>query len=344
LLAYGALQNQYVQAGAIMLGFIILAKLSLFIFNRYLQKISAKTETKIDDLIFEKTRTPIFYLILAYGLKLAIGHLQVNGMMTKIVSSVMALVFVLIISRVLDIIIESWGESFAKKTETKLDEVLLPILHKAVKVVFVVIAFMWVLDVWEIDITPYLAGVGISGLVLGLALQDSLKNVFGGVTLLLDKTYQIGDKVKLESGDVGTIHDIGLRSTKLVTFDNEVIYIPNGYLANARVQNYNRPNAKQRVHVNFGVDYGTKIEKVHKVVFEALKKIEGISAEPKPSVDFVEMGDFALKFTAYFWVENYSAAYGRKLKATEAIYDALNKAKIGIPFPTQMVYVKKGKK
>ncbi len=196
------------------------------------------------------------------------------------------------------------------------------------------------LDIWQIDITPYLAGVGVSGIVLGLSLQDSLKNIFGGVTLILDKTFKYGDKIKLESGEVGTIHDIGLRSTKLVTFDNEVVYIPNGYLANSRVHNYTRPSPKVRVVIDFGVEYGSDVQKVKKLIMKEIKALK-VMDEPSPSVEFVTMGDSALLFKAKFWVEQWNEAYGYKLDATERIYNALNKEKIGIPFPTQTVYLRK---
>ncbi|MEK6809500.1 MAG: mechanosensitive ion channel family protein, partial [Nanoarchaeota archaeon] len=159
-------------------------------------------------------------------------------------------------------------------------------------------------------------------------------------SLLLDKSYQVGDKIQLESGEVGIIHDIGLRSTKLVNFDNEVIYIPNGYLANSRVLNYARPDPKVRTHVVFGVDYGSNVNKVRKTVMDVLTNIDGVLANPAPSIQFIEMGDFALKFKAHFWVGNWNEAYSKKLEATEKIYDALRKAKIGIPFPTQTVYLK----
>jgi len=174
-------------------------------------------------------------------------------------------------------------------------------------------------------------------------LQDSLKNIFGGVTLLLDKTYHFGDKIRLESGEVGTIHDIGLRSTKIITFDSEVIYVPNGYLANSRVLNYSRPDPKVRAHVFFGVEYGTEIKKVEKVVLGVLTKMHDVMEDPAPTVQFLEMGDFALKFQANLWVDRWDKSWNKKLEATEKIYDALRKAKIGIPFPTQTVYLKNKK-
>ena len=341
-LPYGQyLQNKWVFAFLIVVFSVLLAWVVLFIFEKYLQQFAKKTKTEADDIIFDRTKRPVFYFILVSGLRLAVDYLDYNGIISKFVGSLMVIVFVFILSRVANVVIEIWGREFAKKTKSNLDDTLLPLFHKAVNLIFVIIGFMWVLKIWSIDIGPYLAGAGIMGVVLGFALQDSLKNIFGGVTLLLDKTYQIGDKVKLESGEVGTILDIGLRSTKMKTYDNEVIYIPNGYLANSRVQNYTRPSPKVRTGVEFGVVYGTSVAQVRSLIVKTLTDMDGILSEPAPAVQFLSMGDFALHFKAQFWVERWDQAYDKKLEVTEAIYNALNKAKIGIPFPTQTIYLKK---
>ena len=174
------LQNPYIFSAIILFIAAVLAKLLLVVFGKYLQRFAKHTKTDFDDLILERIKRPFFYLILAQGLKLSLYNLQINGVVSQIVDSLMALVFIFILARVLNIVIDVWGKTFAKKTETKLDEVLLPLLHKFSKVVFVIVAIMWVLHIWNIDITPYLAGAGIAGIVFGLALQDALKNVLGG--------------------------------------------------------------------------------------------------------------------------------------------------------------------
>ena len=341
-LPYGAyLQNKWIFVLLIIVCSIVLAKLVLFVFEKYLSQLAKKTKTEVDDIIFDQVKTPVFYFILGYGLKLVVDYLAYGGIISELVNSLMAIIFVFILARITNVIVEIWGKEFAKRTKSSLDDVLLPMFHKAVNIIFFVIGFMWVLKIWNIDIGPYLAGAGILGVVIGFGLQDSLKNIFGGVTLLLDKTYKIGDKVKLESGEVGTILDIGLRSTKMRTYDNEVIYIPNGYLANSRVQNYTRPNPKVRTNVEFGVVYGTNVAQVRSLIVKLLTDMDGVLSEPTPAVQFLSMGDFALHFKAQFWVERWDQAYDKKLEATEAIYNALNKAKIGIPFPTQTIYLKK---
>lgn len=342
LIKFPILLNPFLISGLIILAAAASAKLLLFIFANYLEKFAANTETELDDLILEQIKKPFFYLIVAQGLKLAMLNLKLGSIADQLVSTMMALVFVFILSRMLEVIIEVWGKTFAKKTKTQLDEVLLPLFHKFSKVIFVVVSFMWVLNIWGINIAPYLAGVGISGIVIGLALQDSLKNVLGGISLILDQTYKTGDKIKIESGEVGEIVDIGLRSTKMRTYDNQLLNIPNGYLANSRIQNYTQPNPKLRVVVDFGVVYGTNVEKVKKAIIKEISTIEGIIlTDPEPGCVFIEMGDFSLKFKALFWVKNWKEAYSKKLEATERIYNLLNKLKIEIPFPTQTIELKK---
>ena len=337
------LENSYLAALFILVVTGILGWLVLFIFSKYLKKFASKTETELDDMIFEKTKHPIFYLILAGGLKLSLSYLGVNGGISIAVNIIMAMVFVFVLMRAVDVVINIWGSVIAAKTETKLDEVLLPLLHKFSKVIFFVVAVMWILSILGIDITPYLAGVGISGVVLGLALQSSLKNVFGGVALIIDGAIKVGDKIRLESGEVGEIIDVGLRSTKIRTYDNEELTVPNGYLADSKVQNYTKPNQKMRVWVAFGVEYGVDSKKVASLLEKELSKMDGIMDTPKPHVDFLGMGDSALDMKAYFWVNSWKKAYSKKLEATKLIYDTLNKNKIGIPYPTQTVILEKVK-
>ena len=333
------LDNPYIMAGVVLVLFILLAFFVLFVFHKYLEKIAHKTKSKIDDMIFDTTKKPIFYLILIYGIRVAVVGLNAGAFTMRVIDSFLAFVFSLILLRVFDTIVQAWGDSLAKKTKTNIDDVLLPLVHKALKVIFVIVALLWILKIWSIDITPYLAGAGILGLVLGMALQDSLKNVFGGVSLIMDKNFNLGDAIRLESGELGTISEIGLRSTKMLSFDREVIFVPNGQLANMRIRNFVKPDKKVRKIVEFGVEYGSDPEKVKKVVLGALKKIKDISDDPYMDVILVGMGDSSLNFKARFWVD-WDDAYGKWVEATQAIYSALEKAGIKIPFPTRTVYMK----
>lgn len=336
------LENKYLQAVLIILLFLLAAKLITFISEKYFKKWASKTTTEVDDLIVQRIKPPFSYVMLFVGIKYALKPLALDGIwFAHLIDSIVIIAFIYIIAVVLDILIEVWALEFAKKTASKLDESLLSLFQKVLKVVFFLVGGIWVLKEWNVEIGPFLASLGIAGFVIGFAMQDSLKNIFGGISLILDKTYQVGDKIKLESGELGEVIEIGIRSTKIRTYDNEVIILPNGKMADSKIQNYVQPDLSARAVVDFGVAYGTDIQKVKEVVSKTLKFLEGILDEPVPEAVFLAMGDSALQFKAFLWVADYRDAYDKQIEATEKIYKALNEAGIEIPFPTTTVHLKK---
>src|SRR3989344_9553589 len=146
-------ENKYLLSLLIIVIFAALGRLVLFIFSQYLQRFAAKTKNKIDDLIFHNTKGPLFLVLLGYGVKLALLNLRVNGTVEKGIDSIMAIVFLYAILKAMDIVVETWAITFSKRTKSNLDDVLLPLLQKVTKIVFVVIGLMWVLKIWNIDIT-----------------------------------------------------------------------------------------------------------------------------------------------------------------------------------------------
>jgi len=191
-----------------------------------------------------------------------------------------------------------------------------------------------------------LAGLGIAGLAIGLALKDTLANILAGISIFADRYFKVGDVIKLESGETGKVIDLGLRSTKIRTFDNEVIIVPNSQIAGGRLINFAKPELKARISLEIGVEYGSDPDKVKKVILEVVNKLAKkekhiITKDTPPGIFFKDMGAFALKFALKVWVTDYRVRYGIKDKLNTGIYKALNKEKIGIPFPTRTVYLKK---
>ena len=132
-----------------------------------------------------------------------------------------------------------------------------------------------------------------------------------------------------------------IRSTKIRTFDNQIITLPNGKLAADKIENYVQPDPTARVVVPFSVAYGSNIEKVKKIVLKEVSKVDGFKKDPEPFVLFLEMADSALNLKAYFWVKSYKKRYGALDEANTRIYNVLNKNKISIPFPQMDVHLKK---
>jgi len=343
---YPILMNSCLQSFFVLLLFWIFSKIFIFITSKYIARLCKNTDTDIDDLILDAAKKPLHFIILVLGLTVALVPLSLNSIAYEIffkflisVAIILVTYFLVVVSTIL---IAALGKSLAKKTDSTLDDQLLPIINKVMDVILWVVGLVIVMKVWSVNISGVLAGLGIAGVAIGFALKDSLGNIFGGISLILDKAIQVGDLIKLESGDSGYVVDIGLRTTRIRNFDNELIIVPNGYLSNSRIQNYVLPDHSVRAAVNFGVEYGSDVEKVKKIVLGALKKVDNLSVEKEPGVFFMEMGDSSLNFTARFWVDDFTQRFASKEQATTHIYNALNKAKIGIPFPTRTIYMEKG--
>ena len=333
--------NIYLKFLFILVVSVLVAFIAKFIMKQVLKPLAKKTKTKIDDLIIKSISSIIFYIVIIVGFKIGIQHFEFQtDIFSSIVDSLFILIIVVMLLRIITNFSKHWLSNWATKTESTADDRLIPLLAKILKAVAIILGFFFVFDTWNINLSPLLATAGIAGIAIGFAVRDSLANILGGLQLVLDRTFKVGDMIELESGEKGVILDIGIRSTKLRTFDNEVIYIPNGLLANTKVKNFTVPDLSVRVNVNFGVEYGSDPEKVRSVVLDAVKKIDTVIERPEPIVQFLNMSDSSLDFVARVWVQSYTEGYSTKLKVTDEIYNALNTANIGIPFPTRTVFTK----
>lgn len=337
--------NKYVYALIVFVSFFLIAKLVVYISEKYLLRLTKKTKTPLDDLIVKRTHKPISLLLLLFGIKMAIIPLklneQLNLMTNSVLNTLLVTVSMFIAIFVLDIFIEVWGESWAAKTRSRVDVNLLSLFRRFSRIFAAIIGFLFILHVWGVQVGPLLASLGIAGIAIAFALQSTLGNIFGGISLIIDKTIKKGDIISLESGELGTVHDVGIRSTKILTLDNDIVTIPNGKLADSRIKNISQPDLSTRVNIDFGVEYGSDIEKVKQTALNAIKKINGIIKKPEPCIWFMEMGEFALKFRLLFWIEDMQKKWDIQSDAVTIIYADLNRAKIGIPFPTRTVYLKK---
>ena len=336
--------SQYFDSLVIFAAFFIMSKLVVFISRKIILSLTKKTKTEIDDLIVKKTNKPVSLILLLVGIRLALSPLSITqavmDILEHIIGSLIVIVFTYIVIVIVDIIIENWFVKLAEKTESNLDDELLPILENFFGIFAFVIALIAILSIWGVKVGPLLASLGIAGIAVAFALQTTLGNIFGGLSIILDKSVRIGDKIKIENNIMGTVLHIGLRSTKILTFDNELVTIPSGKLAESAILNFLQPNPQVRVTIDFGVEYGSDTGKVRKIVIETLSKIPAVLKEPEPKVLMTEMADFALKFSALFWVKEFDVKFATKAQATEEIYHDLIKAGIGIPFPTRTVYLK----
>jgi MscS family membrane protein len=306
--------------------------------------ISQKTKNKIDDKIFEAITNPLLWIVVLLGINLSIFSLPIHMYFEKrlinIINSLIILFFTVILSRVSRILILQIGKKWTEKTLTKADDELLPLFVKISVIVVYIIGVLWILSLWGVEIAPFLASLGIVGITLGFALKDSLANIFGGISIILDRAFIVGDKVELETGEVGTIMEIGLRTTKFRTYENEIIIIPNAHLASSKIKNYVLPDPTIRVTIKFKLQYGTDIAKAKQIVLRAIKNVETCIDDPAPEVNLLDFSESGLDFFIIFWVGQYSEQWDAKLEAVGKIYKALRRSKMEFAYPKSEVFLR----
>ena len=339
------IENSYLRAIAIFFIVFLVIKLLVFILQKVIPKFTEKTETDLDDEILKNISKPITLLAILAGIRLAIGEINLEENLTMTIEGILLTFMIVAVSflvyYLLNTLILVSVSEFGRKSKIKVNESLFQFFHSILKIVVVVFSLLFILSSWGIEIGPLLAGLGVAGIAIAFALQSTLSNVFGGISMILDKSISVGDVVKLDADTSGRILKVNLRSTKILTFDNELIIVPNSKLADSNIQNVALPEPKTRVVIPFGVAYGSDVDKVKKIILSEIKKVENYVEEPEPSVKFLEMADSSLNFKAYFYVNSYKNKFGAIDEANTRIYNILNKNKIEIPFPQVDVNLKK---
>jgi len=343
-------ENPHVRAFLILVIFFMIAHIVIWISENLLLKLAAKTKTNVDDLIVKRSNKPLSIIIFLFGLKFAINSYS-YGVTTPVETNSEQIIYTLILltvgfflSGILIVLVEEWGSKFASKTKSTMDDALLPMMKRFIYIVVFIIVLMYILAYWGVDIGPILASLGVAGIAVAFAMQSTLSNVFGGISMILDRSIKVGDWVKIDSaqGQIsGIIEDIGLRSTKIKTFDNEFIIVPNGNLSQAQIQNLVLPDPKCRATVEIGIAYGTNLDKARKIALKSLKGVKNICSDPKPSFIIDNFGDFAINIKIWFFVNSYDKRFNAKQEVMYNVYNNFKKARIEIPYPTRTVLLKK---
>lgn len=337
------INNVYIQALLILLLSIALAKLVDILFTKAILKLAARTKTELDDRIIRALHRPIFYSIILAGLHFAVAHLDIpryaDFYFVGLVKTVAVIVWAWAILRITSALIEGLGRRVSR------DELVqgrfVPLLANLAKIIIFLAGFIILLSIWGIRVTALLASAGIAGLVIGLAARDTLANFFGGLFILVDSPYKVGDYIVLDSGEKGIVTDIGIRSTRIRTRDDIEITIPNAQIANSKITNESGPQDKTRVRARVGVAYGSDVDKVKQVLLELARANGDVCESPEPRARFREFGDSSLNFELLCWIEN-PLLRGQVLdELNTQIYKRFAQKGIEIPFPQRDLYIKR---
>jgi len=227
------------------------------------------------------------------------------------------------------------------KSSKYLDNTLIPIIRRAILGVIWAIGIMMALKNVGVDVGALIAGLGIGGLAFALAAQDTIKNIFGGITIFTDRPFRIGDRIIVDGFD-GFIEDIGIRSTRLRTLEKRLVTIPNYKIVEASIENIsNEP--MRRVILDLGLTYNTSPEKMEK----ALEILKGMPSRVK-NVDSKEViayfsgyGAFSLNIRFIYWIKDVAKFPETNSNVNLDILHSFNDAGLEFAFPTQTVYIEK---
>ncbi len=308
------------------------------IFDR-LSRWSKHTKTQIDDVIISAFKGPfiIWALILGIYIALEVSPLPENavGIAHKILLVLIILSVTLVLANLSVRLITTYSSKF---------EVALPVTsltQNVSRVIVFAVGILIILNSLNISITPILATLGVGGLAVALALQDTFSNFFAGFHIIAARQIKIGDYIKLDTGEEGYVTDITWRTTKIRMLPNNVVLIPNDKLTKAIVINYYLPDKEMAVLVNVGVHYNSDLKKVEKVTCEVakevMKNVPGGVPEFQPFIRYGTFGDFSINFTVILRAKEFVDQYLIKHEFVKRLHQRYADEGIIIPYPIRAI-------
>ena len=332
--------QEWAIALGIILGTFLATKIVYWFIANIIKKLTKKTKTNLDDVLIEKLEKPIRYSILIFGYWVAIHRLNISNpgllyFLEGIASLSLVLTLTSVASKVFDALVTEVVLPYVEKTEGGGDNYILPVLSKAIKGIIWTFGVIFGLDNIGLDISAMIAGLGIGGLALALAAQDSVKNIFAGVMIFMDKPFKIRDRIQIEGFD-GTVEEVGLRSTRIRTLDGRVVTIPNSTFTDNSVVNVtSQPSLK--IVLNLGLTYDTNEIDMQKGV-DILRQIvadHSTIVESDCSAGFKDFGDFSLGILFIYYVKPDAHWLDSQNTISKEVLKRFNAAGLDFAFPTQ---------
>lgn len=304
---------------------------------------AARTESRLDDLVLKAVRKPFMIWVLILGLYLSLGFSNLPPRMTDLLGKVLLALWVISFTFAAAGLGAELVRYYGKQLRGTLP--VTSLTENVVTLTISIVGVLILLNVLGISITPILTALGVGGLAVALALQDTMANLFAGFYVSIAGKIRVDDYIKLDSGEEGFVTDIAWRSTSIRALQNNLIIIPNSKLAQAILTNYSLPEKRMSLLIPIGVSYDTDPEEVERILVEEAKEgardIPGLLSDPEPFVRFIPgFGDSSLNFTLICQVAEFVDQYLVQHELRKRIFRRFQKAGIEIPFPIRTVYLR----
>jgi small-conductance mechanosensitive channel len=309
----------------------------------FLHRLAKKTETEVDDILLAAVRAPSTLLIVAFAIYLGIRLTDLPAAYAEYASKGMYLSLILTVTMGFSNISGKLLIYFLRKADLPIS--VTGLLQGVTKAVIYCIGFLIILNYLGISIAPIITALGVGGLAMALALQDTLSNLFAGIHILAEHTIRVNDFIRLENGQEGIVVDIGWRTTKIRLQPNNMVIVPNSKLSQSVVTNYYLPERRMAMAMPLSVGYDADPDVVELVLIDEVNKavgqVAGLLAEPAPLVRFIPgFGASSLDFTLICHVREVTDQQLAQHELHKRIFKRFKQEGIDIPFPTRTVYLK----
>jgi MscS family membrane protein len=312
---------------------VIVNKLITFLNRNVLRKLAAKSKSKFDNILLDSLEKPVIFGVILVSVWVATGRLNMDAKIYEIIEEAY---------RVLTVINVTWfvskfASSLVSEYGEQINSRLLPLIKRTVISVIWTIGIVTALNNVGIKIASILGVLGVGGVSVALAAQDTIKNIFSGITIVTDAPFRIGDIIQFD-GYEGTVQDIGLRSTRILTYEQRIVSVPNFKLVDASVVNISAEPSR-RVIIKLGLTYDTSPQKMKEAI-AILKKLPGAvdEIEEDTVAVFSDFGDFALMITYIYYIKKNLDIRESMSKVNFEILNDFNSAGLNFAFPTQTIY------
>lgn len=311
----------------------------------FIAKLAAKTSLKSDDLIIKTLSSWVIPWFFALGLFMGLRRLELDSNLYYWIKNGLLIFYIFSATLITARVVSGMIKIKAAGSDTVIPSS--SIISNIVIVIIYCIGLLIILQSQGISITPILTALGVGGLAVALALQNTLSNLFAGLQIISSGNFNKGDFIKLSTGEDGFIEDITWRSTTIRAASDHIIIVPNSKLADMTVSNYYLPQHEITFAVELGVHYGSDLSRVEKITKEVIKETlqeseDGVQ-EFEPEISFTSFAESSIRLKAFLRVNNYPAQFQVRSMFIKKLHDRYSKEGIEIPYPVRTIFMKEDK-
>jgi MscS family membrane protein len=326
---------------AVLLGSYLAARVASHLIAKAVDRIAKRTHTTLDDRLAAAFKRPLTWALFLVGAYAAAHRLTLTDTTLRWIDSVLFAGVVLLLALA---VLQSYGlllHWYVSQPRVAASSALAtefgPLISKVGKVFIALVAVTILLQHFGVNVQSLVVSLGVGSLAIGLAAQDTLANMFGGFTLMLDRPFRVGDRIQLATGEVGDVEAIGMRATRIRTTDEMLLVVPNGALVKDRVINFNLPSRALTTRVEVDVAYDSPLPEAMRLLEEATRAVPLVDQERPPSVVVKAFGDGSVVLALTFWVRDYLEQGDARSAVMRGIHERLRAAGIGRPLPARRV-------